>query len=234
MSELDCLSESTPYRSTLASFSFPLPSFFFLLGAKLAFTPRAAVKHDNTIHPFTCLIPSLCHSPRSHKPCMHSYHLLHPYLSPSFILSLSLSLCLQQPPPAEWTIFSISSGKWKCSVGGRHRCVLVGEVSHRGLRCAFSQLHSRNQPDAPQGDERASAAVSLLLLLLHASQERDEERRRKKENTLRLQRNGNHNNAVEQEGSGVGKEDRQYTSLWSSGFPFLSLLAMCGNLTTII
>lgn len=64
------------------------------------------------------------------------------------------------PQLHEGAIFSMSCREWKRSVGRCHRCVLVGEVSHWGPGCAFSQLHGSNRPDAPRGDERASVAVS--------------------------------------------------------------------------
>ena len=65
--------------------------------------PRAAAKHDNTVHPFTSPGPiSLSYSSFSHEPSMSPPHLHHnpaslPHLSPP---PLFLSLGLQQLPPA--------------------------------------------------------------------------------------------------------------------------------------
>ena len=73
--------------------------------------PRAAAKHDNTVHPFTSPGPiSLSYSSFSHEPSM-SPPPPHPNPAPP------------PPPPSSYlqlhqrAIFSISCGKWKCSAG---------------------------------------------------------------------------------------------------------------------
>lgn len=119
----------------------------------------------------------------------------------------SVSLCLVSSSYLqlhERAIFSISCGKWKCSVGRCHRCVLVGTVSHWGLGCAFSQPHGSNRPDAPQGDERASVAVSqhCYYFTLH-------ERRMKREEEGKLVP------LKKWKWQQCRETDKQYASLWS-------------------
>lgn len=178
MGELACLTEPTvqlippSYLPTLASMhslSVPLP----LWASKSASAPPlAAAKHNNMIHPFTCPSSSLLSSPA----CAH-ITICNPALHHSHH-SCSLSVSSSYFQLHERATFSISCKIEKRSIGGRHESVLAGEVSHWGPGCVYSQLHGSNQPDAPWGDERASAAVSLshYYFMLHKrSMKREEE-----------------------------------------------------------
>lgn len=87
-----CSAHSPSVSLHISLIAFPRPSF--PLGVKLAFTPRAAAKHDNTMYPFTRLSPSPCQTFHSHKPYASPAHLSPPCPPPL------PSLCPQQLPPA--------------------------------------------------------------------------------------------------------------------------------------
>lgn len=181
----------------LPPFSIPYP-----LGTKLTFTPWAAAKHDSTSHPFTSLSPSPCHTPHSHKPHESLHHLSQLCSPPLHLASLCVSNSYLQLH--ERAIFSISCEKWKCSAGAK--AVFVGEVSHWGPRCVFSQLHCSNRPDAPQGDESASVAVSQHCYYFTLHERRTKEEEEEGEVVTHRACKENHNSSVNYRSSSADKQ----------------------------
>lgn len=185
MSELVCLTESTvqftppSYCPTLASvhlFSFPFPSE--LTNQPPHPHPSSCCKtwqHDSPLHLHRAHLSAMLLILRSPM-CTH-ITICNPAPPPFPSLSLCLSGSSSYFQLHERAIFSISRENRKCSAGGRHRCVLVGEVSHWVPGCVYSQLHGSNQPDAPRGDERAGAAVSQshYCFMLHKMSMKKEE-----------------------------------------------------------